>query len=73
MSIVRIMPHKKKVAKKSQRLACDACGTIISKKMISIAKTFDGSTYHFDSDNCLLIFKKLRSVYGKNFFGKASA
>jgi hypothetical protein len=34
----------------------------------AIAKTFDGLTYRFDSDDCLLIFKKLRAVYGKDFF-----
>jgi len=45
----------------------------ISKKGNSIDKMFGGFTYHFDSDDCLMIFKKLRTLYGKNFFRKLSA
>jgi len=44
------------------------CGKTISKKDVIIVKPFDGFAYNFDSADCLLIFRKLRSVYGKNFF-----
>jgi len=61
------MLHEGKL-KRSRLMICDACGSTISKESISISKTFDGATYHFDSDDCLLIFKKLRVIYGKKFF-----
>jgi YHS domain-containing protein len=67
------MPRKKTFIRKSRRMVCDACGKVISKKNVSVAKIFEGFTYHFDSDDCLLIFKKLRAMYGKNFFRKLSA
>jgi hypothetical protein len=54
------------VPRRKQKLHCDACGKAISKK--SISKVFDGLAYHFDSDDCLLIFRKLRAIYGKRFF-----
>jgi hypothetical protein len=63
---------RKRLARKS-RMRCDACGRAISNKSIIIDKMFDGFAYHFDSDDCLLIFKKLRAIYGKKFFRKLSA
>jgi YHS domain-containing protein len=65
------MPKKKTQIRKSRRLACNMCGRVIQKKDISFARTFDGSAYYFDSDNCVLIFRKLREVYGKDFFEPA--
>ena len=62
------MPQKKISVRKSKLVVCDMCGRIISKKDVSIVKTFDSYTYNFDSDDCLLIFRKLREIYGKNFF-----
>jgi len=67
------MPRRKTFIKKSRRTVCDACGRAISKTGNSIDKMFGGFTYHFDSDDCLMIFKKLRTLYGKNFFRKLSA
>jgi hypothetical protein len=67
------MPRKKILTRKSRPTTCEACGRTVSKKSRLISKTFDGFAYNFDSDDCLLIFKKLRSVYGKNFFRKLSA
>jgi hypothetical protein len=67
------MPRKKTFIRKSRRMVCDACGKAISKNDVSIARKFNGFSYHFDSDDCLLIFKKLRAMYGKNFFRKLSA
>ena len=62
------MPQKKTSVRKSKLVVCDMCGKMIPKKNIAIVKTFDGYTYNFDSDDCLLIFRKLREIYGKNFF-----
>jgi len=50
---------------------CDMCGRAIQKKNTSIAKAFNGSAYIFDSDDCLLIFRKLREVYGEDFFKRS--
>jgi hypothetical protein len=44
------------------------CGKPISKKEVQIVEAFDGFAYNFDSADCLLIFRKLREVYGKTFF-----
>jgi hypothetical protein len=62
------MLKKKTSTRKSKLVVCDMCGKTISKKDISIVKTFDRHTYNFDSDDCLLIFRKLREIYGKSFF-----
>lgn len=58
------MPRRKT----PDKTRCDACGKAIPKKGTSIPKMFDGLAYHFDSEDCLLIFKKLRAIYGKKFF-----
>ncbi len=65
------MPRKKVSVSKSRLVACNMCGRAIQKKGTSIAKTFDGFAYNFDSDDCLLIFRKLRAIYGKDFFKPA--
>jgi len=65
------MPHKKILSRKPKIVACDMCGKTIAKKGALAVKTFDGFAYNFDSDDCLLIFRKLREVYGKNFFRPA--
>jgi YHS domain-containing protein len=62
------MRQKKTTTRKSRLLVCDMCGKAISKRDTSIVKPFDGYTYNFDSDDCLLVFRKLREIYGKNFF-----
>lgn len=58
--------------RKSQRLTCYACGRAISRKSILISKKFDGFVCHFDSDDCLLIFRKLRAIYGRNFISEST-
>ena len=47
---------------------CAMCGKKISelKKQILIEK-IDEENYVFDSEDCALIFKRFRSLYGKNF------
>jgi len=62
------MPQKKTPVRKSKLVVCDMCGRKILKKDALIVKTFDRYNYNFDSDDCLLIFRKLREIYGKNFF-----
>lgn len=65
------MTRKKVPVDRSGLKTCDMCGRAIKKKSTSIAKIFDGSAYDFDSDDCLLIFRKLREVYGKDFFKRS--
>ena len=73
VNVVGIMPRKQTPFRKSKLVVCSMCAKTILKKDISIVKTFDGFAYSFDSDDCLLIFRKLRDVYGKNFFRPAAS
>jgi hypothetical protein len=65
------MSQKKTPIRKSKYMACDMCGRAIQNDDTLIVKTFDNYTYNFDSDDCLLIFRKLREIYGKSFFRPA--
>lgn len=51
-----------------QKNTCAMCGKKINeqKKQILIEK-IDDANYFFDSPDCVLIFKKFRSLYGNNF------
>lgn len=62
------MPRTKKSAREARSLTCDMCGIPIPKKGTAITKKFGRFSYDFDSDNCLLIFRKLRELYGESFF-----
>jgi hypothetical protein len=51
---------------------CIMCGVRsppeeLTNKSQPIEEIIDGRHYSFDSDGCALIFKKLRSVYGRDF------
>jgi hypothetical protein len=57
--------------RKSQ-IKCALCGkTIISKEKDEpkerIVEIIDGITYTFDTNDCVLMFKKFRGVYGSDF------
>ena len=47
---------------------CAMCGKTIDeqKKQILVEK-IDDANYIFDSEDCALIFKRFRSLYGNNF------
>ena len=47
---------------------CAMCGKKINeqKKQVLVEK-IDNTNYIFDSDDCALIFKRFRSLYGNNF------
>jgi len=47
---------------------CAMCGKKINeqKKQILVEK-IDDANYIFDSEDCALIFKRFRSLYGNNF------
>jgi len=47
---------------------CAMCGKKINeqKKLVLVEK-IDDANYIFDSEDCALIFKKFRSLYGNNF------
>jgi two-component system sensor histidine kinase VicK len=47
---------------------CALCGKSITDQKSSILKeVIDGSSYTFDKNECMLMFKRLRSVYGAEF------
>lgn len=55
-------------------LKCSLCGKKLFAKESSniIIETISGSKYHFDSPQCVMMFKRLNHVYGanlKNFMG----
>src|SRR5687768_14180906 len=55
-------------------LKCSLCGKKLFAKEYSdiIIETISGSKYHFDSPQCVMMFKRLNHVYGanlKNFMG----
>jgi transcription elongation factor Elf1 len=52
----------------SSHINCKMCGQSLSKGQHQITKVFDNVEYVFDSNDCVLIFEKLREVHGKNFF-----
>ena len=51
---------------------CALCGkTIISKELAekqTVEEIIDGMTYTFDSNDCVLMFKKFRAVHGNDLF-----
>ena len=52
-------------------MQCAMCGKAIASKPHTVEQV-DGLEYAFDSGDCALIFKKIRSVYGDGFFGKTA-
>ena len=44
------------------------CGIPVPRGGEAITIKFGRLSYYFDSDNCLLIFRKLRELYGEGFF-----
>jgi len=51
---------------------CALCGkTIVSEERsdkVKVVEMIDGRSYTFDSNHCMLLFKKFRAVYGSNLF-----
>ena len=53
---------------KSQ-IRCVVCGkAIINEQRKNIVEIIDHTSYTFDSDECVLMFNKFRSVYGSDSF-----
>jgi hypothetical protein len=48
-------------------VSCFLCGRPIEGSKI-IDEVIEEKHHAFDSDDCLLIFKKLETVYGKEYF-----
>jgi hypothetical protein len=49
-------------------VSCSLCGKTIEEPSLTIDEVIEGKHHPFDSDDCLLMFKKLESVYGKDHF-----
>jgi hypothetical protein len=49
-----------------QQDTCVMCGKKIFE-LKKLVEKIDDTNYVFDSNDCILIFKKFRSLYGKNF------
>jgi hypothetical protein len=40
---------------------------VISKEQNTVVENIDGTSYTFDTNDCVLMFKKFRGVYGSDF------
>jgi hypothetical protein len=58
------------MGQKSQ-IRCALCGKTIlgkEKEAKTIVEIIDDTKYTFDTNECVLIFKKFRGVYGNDFY-----
>jgi hypothetical protein len=51
----------------TRMVSCSLCGKIIEASSI-IDEVVEGRHHTFDNEDCILMFKKLESVYGKEHF-----
>ena len=59
------------IGRKSQ-ITCALCGKTILKaeqqeEKQTIVEIIDGTRYTFDTNDCVIMFKKFRGVYGRDF------
>ena len=46
---------------------CSLCGRSTANAERASEQVIDGTPYVFDTDSCLVVFKKIQDVYGKSF------
>lgn len=49
-------------------VSCSLCGKTIEESSKLIDEVIEGKHHTFDNEDCVLMFKKLESVYGKELF-----
>ena len=49
-------------------VSCSLCGKTIKEASSIIKEVIEGKHHTFDNEDCVLMFKKLESVYGKGHF-----
>lgn len=49
-------------------VSCSLCGKTIEESIKLIDEVIEGKHHTFDNEDCVLMFKKLESVYGKELF-----
>jgi hypothetical protein len=70
---VYLQYHKRSLqfmmAKNGSEITCAMCGKAIIDKDQErrIVEVIDSTVYNFDSNDCVLMFKKFRNVYGISF------
>jgi len=61
-----------KVMLRKDKRSCALCGKTVGSgeydNQNGIVEIIDDETYTFDCDDCVLMFKKFRSVYGPSLF-----
>jgi len=57
------------MAKNESEITCAMCGKAIIDidQERRIVEVIDDTPYNFDSNDCVLMFKKFRNVYGASF------
>jgi hypothetical protein len=48
-------------------IKCIMCGKTANSDVQFLVEHIDGNVYTFDKQDCITIFKKLKSVYGQEF------
>ena len=66
MKFICILLSKIILSKDIGSVKCALCGKRIAS-INAIAEMIDNETYDFDGTDCVLMFKKYRSVYGNLF------
>ena len=49
-------------------VSCSLCGKTIEETSSIIDEVIEGRHHTFDNEDCILMFKKLENVYGKEHF-----
>ena len=52
----------------ARMVSCSLCGKTIEETSSIIDEVIEGRHHTFDNEDCILMFKKLESVYGKEHF-----
>ena len=64
--------HQGTLAEENSGVICATCGKAVAGKWTDvhekrIVEFIDDRCYNFDSNDCVLMFKKFRNVYGTSF------
>jgi hypothetical protein len=49
-------------------VSCSLCGKTIEESHKVIDEAIEGKHHKFDNEDCVLMFKRLGTVYGKEYF-----
>ena len=57
------------MTRRKLQIKCALCGKkVMSKEQNIVVEKIDGTSYTFDNSECVLMFKRFRSIYGPDLF-----